>query len=96
MTIETMSRDELIEAIVDFQIHTFISGQSQSELRHILLYGHGYKTYTLHDDNNWTTEQLREYAKDLGVLDEGFKRRNVAGHIVEPPNRDEWVNWGRK
>jgi hypothetical protein len=25
-----------------------------------------------------------------------FKKRNVAGQIVEPPNRDEWVNWGRK
>jgi len=67
VSIENMSRDELIKAIVDFQIHTFASGQNLSELRNILLYGHGYKTYTLHDDNNWTTEQLREYAKDLGV-----------------------------
>lgn len=24
------------------------------------------------------------------------ERQNVAGQIVEPPNRDEWVNWGRK
>jgi hypothetical protein len=26
----------------------------------------------------------------------GEERQNVAGQIVEPPNRDEWVNWGRK
>lgn len=32
----------------------------------------------------------------LDVFREENERRNVAGHIVEPPNRDEWVNWGRK
>ncbi len=67
VSIENMSRDELIEAIVEQQIHTFMSGQNLSELRHILLYGYGYRTFSLHGDNEWTTEQLREYAKDLGV-----------------------------
>lgn len=67
MTIETMSRDELIEAIVDFQVHTFMSGQNQSELRSILLYGNGYKTYSLADDRHWPTDQLRDYARRLGV-----------------------------
>lgn len=65
VSIENMSRDELIEAIVEQQIHTFMSGQNLSELRHILLYG--YRTFSLHGDNEWTTEQLRDYAKDLGV-----------------------------
>ena len=67
VNVENMSRDELIEAIVDSQIRAFMSGQNISDLRNILLYGQGYKTYTLHDDNNWTTDQLRNYAKDLGV-----------------------------
>jgi hypothetical protein len=62
-----MSRDELIEAIVDFQIHMFASAQNLSELRTILLYGQGYKTYSLADDKYWTTEELRELAKELGV-----------------------------
>lgn len=70
VSIENMSRDELIKAIVDFQIHMFASGQNLSDLRHILLYGHGYKTHEYYDSSmrsNWTEGELREYAKDLGV-----------------------------
>jgi len=67
VSIENMSRDELIEAIVDFQIHMFASAQNLSELRHILLYGHGYKTYDSSMRSNWTEGELHEYAKDLGV-----------------------------
>jgi hypothetical protein len=69
VSIENMSRDELIEAIVEQQIHTFMSGQNLSELRHILLYGHGYKTRSGWDysKNLWSDNELREYAKDLGV-----------------------------
>jgi len=67
MDIENMSRDELIEAIVDWQIHTFMSGQDQAELRNILLYGHGYKTSGLDGRDNWDVNYLRNYAKDLGV-----------------------------
>lgn len=67
ISIENMSRDELIETIVEQQINIFMSGKNLPELRNILLYGHGYKTYSLHGDNEWTTEQLRDYAKDLEV-----------------------------
>jgi hypothetical protein len=67
MDIENMSRDELIEAIVDWQIHTFMSGQDQAELRNILLYGHGYRTTGPNGRSNWDVDELRNYAKDLGV-----------------------------
>ncbi len=67
VSIENMSRDELIKAIVDFQIHMFASAQNLSELRYILLYGHGYKTYDSSMRSNWTEGELLEYAKDLGV-----------------------------
>jgi len=30
------------------------------------------------------------------VVCEEVYAENAAGQIVEPPNRDEWVNWGRK
>jgi hypothetical protein len=65
--IEDMNYDELIKAIVDLQIHTFASGQNLSELRHILLYGFGYKRRDRYGHDTWTIEELRDYAKDLGV-----------------------------
>ena len=56
-----------------------------------------------------SSEEAMEIVKAIGLRDkrireleeqvkkmEQDKRQNVAGHIVEPPNRDEWVNWGRK
>jgi hypothetical protein len=67
MSVENMSRAELIKAIVDFQIHMFASGQNLSELRTILLYGFGYKRRDRYGHDTWTTEELRDHAKDLGV-----------------------------
>jgi hypothetical protein len=67
VSIENMSRDELIEAVVEFQVQAFTSGRNLSELRSILLYGNGYKTYSLADDRHWPTDQLRDYARRLGV-----------------------------
>ena len=55
-----------------------------------------------------SSEEAMEIVKAIGLRDkrireleeqvkkmEQDKRQNVAGHIVEPPNRDEWVNWGK-
>lgn len=67
MDIENMSRDELIEAIVDWEVNRFFSQQGESDLRNILLYGHGYRTTGPNGRSNWDVNELRNYAKDLGV-----------------------------
>ena len=67
MDIENMSRDELIKAIVDWEVNRFFSQQGESDLRNILLYGHGYKTSGLDGRDNWDVNELRIYAKDLGM-----------------------------
>ena len=45
-----------------------------------------------------TDEQKRalEVHEAIHVALGALPRRNAAGQIIEPPNRDEWVNWGRK
>jgi hypothetical protein len=45
-------------------------------------------------EQNDLLQSLRErYKREQEELQTAM---NAAGRIVEPPNRDEWVNWGRK
>ena len=70
MKIDHADRAELINAIVDWQIHTFMSGQNLSDLRDFLMNGHGYDTrdgWRSNSRNHWSTKALREYAKTLGI-----------------------------
>lgn len=51
--------------------------------------------FRLHSNAAESEDWIRREIETVLKVEYGFQKKNVAGHIVEPPNRDEWVNWGK-
>lgn len=85
-----MSREEMILALTRYELDWYVDNFDGHEDTMAEFFAKG-------GFNTYSDDKLRDlYFLRFENENERVKRRNVAGHIVEPPNRDEWVNWKEK